>query len=394
MRQGIWVRPLGLALGLAVCAPLALAQDDGLGPAPAPRAAADDAEAVRLAELKAARAEAILAREEGRRPLDAAFRAQMKARLAALAVEDLDLVDRRGYGLLPGPQARGDSSADLVYTPVAPCRVVDTRTGGGALGAGFERSFYVAGVDGFAGQGGNPAGCGLPRGPATAAVVNFVAVAPGGPGNLRAWAYGGTAPTASVINYAAVGMNVANAVVVPLCDAATASCVPGDITVRADVSGTHLVADVVGYFRSVVKAQYRDVVEFAVRSSLFADVPATGCANTGATTVTITAPVAGRVVVHGRAIYTFNHTVGGTDHINTFIGTSPTDCEPDYGLVDVTTVSAEYPTSTVITRTANATRVFEVAAGTHIYYLNPRQAQGGGNDRMSHGSLVAIFHPN
>jgi hypothetical protein len=108
----------------------------------------------------------------------------------------------------------------------------------------------------------------------------------------------------------------------------------------------------------------------------------------------VVAPVAGQVVVYGRAIYTFNHTLGSTDHINTFIGTSPTDCQPDYGLVDVTTVPPEFPTSALITRTGNATRVFDVAPGTYTYYLNPRQAQGGGNDRFGHGSLVATFHPN
>jgi hypothetical protein len=390
-----WVQALGLVLGVAGAgmAGELSADDDGLGPALAGSAPSE--EASRLRALKEARAEAILAREEGRgRPFDPAFRAEMKARLAEASMEDLDLVDRRGYGLLPEPKALGDSSADLVYTPVPPCRIVDTRSGGGALGAGFQRNFYVAGPDGFPTQGGNPTGCGLPRGPATAAVINFVAVNPGGAGNLRAWAYGAPVPTASIINYAAVGMNIANAVVVPLCDAASSSCTPGDITVQADVSGAHLVADVVGYFRNVVKNQYRSIVVSAVRSSLFADLPAASCANTGGTEVTLVAPVAGRVVVHGRATYTINHTLGATDHINTWIGTSPTDCTGDFGLVEVLTVPPEHPTSTIITRTGNSTRVFDVGPGTHTFYLNPRQAQGGGNDRLSHGSLVATFHPN
>jgi hypothetical protein len=392
MREGKRVRGLGWVLGMAVLGGTALAQDDGLTPAVLD--AGDGGEAARLAALKAERAEAILSREEGRgRPFDPAFRVEMKARLSQATPDDLELVEKRGYGLLPEPKALGASSADLIYTPVAPCRVIDTRSGGGALGAGFQRNFYVAGVDGFPTQGGNAAGCGLPRGPATAAVVNFVAVNPSGPGNLRAWAYGSAVPNASIINFAAVGMNIANAVVVPLCDVATASCVPGDITVQADGSGAHVVADVVGYFRNVVKAQYRTFAESAVRSSLFADLPSTGCTNAGAIQVTVVAPVAGRVVVQGRAIYSINHVLGTQDHINTFIGSTPTDCLPDYGLVDVLTVPPEHPTAPSVTRTGHSTRVFDVAPGTYTYYLNPRQATGGGNDRLSHGSLVATFHP-
>jgi hypothetical protein len=151
---------------------------------------------------------------------------------------------------------------------------------------------------------------------------------------------------------------------------------------------------VVGYFRNVVKGQYRSFAEWSVRSSLLLDIPATGCTNVGATQVTVVAPVAGQIVVEGRAIYSFNHIAGTTDHINTFIGTSATDCPPDYGLVDVMTVPPEHPTAPVITRSAYARRVFDVAPGTYTYYLNPRQAQGGGNDRFSHGSLIATFHPD
>jgi hypothetical protein len=82
-------------------------------------------------------------------------------------------------------------------------------------------------------------------------VINFVAVNPTGPGNLRAWAYAEPAPTppaASILNFAAVGLNIANGVVVPICNPALTNCPGLDLYVRADVNGTHLVADALGYF--------------------------------------------------------------------------------------------------------------------------------------------------
>jgi hypothetical protein len=136
--------------------------------------------------------------------------------------------------------------ADLVFSPVAPCRIVDTRLAGGTIAGNTQRSFVVSGVTDFEAQGGTVGGCAIPEG-AAAVVVNFVAVNPAGPGDLRAWASGGPTPNASVLNYAPVpGLNIANGVIVPL-------CAPGpcafDLTVQADVSATDLVADVLGYYQ-------------------------------------------------------------------------------------------------------------------------------------------------
>jgi hypothetical protein len=353
----------------------------------------DADELARQAAANAVRADSILAREEGRgRPFDPAFREEARARLAAASTEALDLVDKRGYGLSPDPQALGDRNADLVYTPVEPCRIIDTRLAGGPLAAGSQRNFYVAGTLGFSGQGGNPTGCGLPLGPTTAVVINFVAVAPAGAGNLRAWAYGGNTPNASIINYAAVGLNIANAVVVPICDSGGSTCL-SDLTVQADASGTQLVADVVGYFRGVAKAQYRSFTVSAIRSDILAAVPATGCTNAIGAQVTVVAPVAGRIVVQGKAIYNLSHVVGTGDQIHTFIGTSATDCSSAFGWADITYVHTTQPTA-VVNTTALATRTFDVAAGTFTYFLNTRQLTGGGTDRIDHGLLLATFEPN
>jgi hypothetical protein len=145
----------------------------------------------------------------------------------------------------PIPLALGEPAADLVFSPVVPCRIVDTRLAGGPIAADTQRSFVVSGTTDFEAQGGTPGGCGIPDG-AAAVVVNFVAVGPAGPGDLRAWTFGGPTPNASIINYASLpGLNVANGVAVPLC---TGPC-PSHLTVQADASATDLVADVLGFFR-------------------------------------------------------------------------------------------------------------------------------------------------
>jgi hypothetical protein len=146
----------------------------------------------------------------------------------------------------PVPNVLGDSGKDLVFTPVAPCRAIDTRAAGGRLTAGVSRDFDVAGT--LSGQGG-VADCLIPFGPATAVVINIVAVDPLGAGNLAAWTFGGAVPTASVINYRA-GVNIANGLVLPICNPAGGSCAH-DLTIQANVSDAHLVADVAGYFSGV-----------------------------------------------------------------------------------------------------------------------------------------------
>jgi hypothetical protein len=151
--------------------------------------------------------------------------------------QDLEFNDV--YGLL------GASSGELVFTPVVPCRIIDTRVAGGRMTPGVPRDFDVAGA--LTGQGGAP-NCGVPEGPAVAVALNFVAVAPGGIGNMRAWPFGTVAPTASLINFSP-GVTIANAVVIGICDPSVGSC-PKDFVARADASDIDLVADVMGYFSS------------------------------------------------------------------------------------------------------------------------------------------------
>ena len=57
-------------------------------------------------------------------------------------------------------QALGDADSDLLFVPVSPCRIIDTRLAGGRIapGPGGVRHFEVAGTTGFEAQGGQAGG--------------------------------------------------------------------------------------------------------------------------------------------------------------------------------------------------------------------------------------------
>jgi hypothetical protein len=72
----------------------------------------------------------------------------------------------------------GDTTNDLVFTPLEACRIVDTRlTGAGKIAAGTSRGFYAWGFGSFTAQGGSATDCGgLSAESPEAIVVNITAV--------------------------------------------------------------------------------------------------------------------------------------------------------------------------------------------------------------------------
>jgi hypothetical protein len=170
-------------------------------------------------------------------------------------VQKAKSVDEVNRLLGSAPQQIGENTVDLVFTPVAPCRLVNTIVAGGQLGAGSTRSFTVNGT--LTGQGGDGAGCGMPGenlflGEPVAAMLTVVAVQPTGAGNLRAFPAGGAVPNSSIINYLDLtgvtgngNDNIANTTVVSLTSNAFNA---NEFTIQCDVSATHVVIDVAGYF--------------------------------------------------------------------------------------------------------------------------------------------------
>lgn len=139
------------------------------------------------------------------------------------------------------PNSLGDTFDDLVYTPLAPCRIVDTRNAGGAIPANGSRVFDVDGST-FTGQGGFAGGCGVPYGVSRAVAMTITVTQPNGAGYLHAWAVGQSQPTASVLNFAP-GQTIANTSIVPVDPG-----VGNDFWISSSAAATQVVIDVVGYF--------------------------------------------------------------------------------------------------------------------------------------------------
>jgi len=320
-----------------------------------------------------AMAESIISLEEtgsGRR-FDPDFRARVKRGLAALPLTVLEAQTQAGGGL--APRTLGDSGADLMYTPLTPCRIIDTRAAGGAVVPGTNRSFGVTGND-LSAQGGSATGCGVPSG-ATAAVINFVAVNPAGAGDLRVAPYGSAMPLASTINYAAVpGLNIANGLVVALCDPASTTC-PSDLTVQADVSATHLVADVQGYFRTIEA--------ISGTTSGGSTIPPAGMTPALVMGLSFSARSFGNVLVRARGYCNMGPVgAGGDDAIELAIGVTSTDAfntsVNQWGILRIPANSGSYQLM------FSAERVWPTARGA-VYSLSlfGRHAVGSVSDTCS-----------
>jgi len=145
--------------------------------------------------------------------------------------------------------APAQAQDELVYVAVEPCRLADTRQTGGSIPANGTVDLVAYGDStAISGQGGNPAGCAHPRTDTTPVAIsaNFTAVGnqASGNGNLVAYAFGETAPTASLVNYE-VGTNIANSSIIALCEGAGCT---SDFTVRSNNSAVPAIVDVQGYF--------------------------------------------------------------------------------------------------------------------------------------------------
>lgn len=145
-----------------------------------------------------------------------------------------------------GTEDLGSLTQDLVYSPVSPCRIFDTRLyGGGAPPTNFAvRNYYVYGSGPtMTAQGGNPAGCFTPtgKGEPVGVSINLAAIAVSPIGHLRVYPYATTIPVASFLNYFSAG-NVANSGLIT-----TRYNFGRDIAVY-NRNTAHSFADVMGYF--------------------------------------------------------------------------------------------------------------------------------------------------
>ncbi len=131
-------------------------------------------------------------------------------------------------------------AAESQFTPITPCRAIDTRPG--RIAAGATHHFHIRGTIGFAEQGGKDGGCGVPAS-ATGVAVSVSSVDIAGAGYLRIWPYGYADPGATVAHYQRGPITTTGATVT-LGTQGSAY----DVTAKAFQSGAGLVLDVTGYY--------------------------------------------------------------------------------------------------------------------------------------------------
>jgi hypothetical protein len=160
------------------------------------------------------------------------------------------------------------TTSELVFYPLKPCRVVDTRFAtkwgpfGTPIGSGGTIPFRTW-TPSLAGQGG-AAEC-LVNSDSAAVVVNVTAVpVSGGQGFLTVWPFGQSRPNASLVNYnsGSTSSAIANAVSQSQCRLCSE-----ELYVYASRT-THVLVDVIGYFARPTATPLDNDVRYASKSVL------------------------------------------------------------------------------------------------------------------------------
>jgi hypothetical protein len=145
-------------------------------------------------------------------------------------------------GAAAGPATASlDTSTESRFTPITPCRIVDTRLGGGALSGGVTRSFSAIGSAGISSQGGASGGCGIPSA-ATAIDVAFQSVNSTGTGYINETAYGTAFATASLLHYVS-GQTIGSGSTFPINGTGTFA-----FQLKSSSGHTDVLVDVLGYY--------------------------------------------------------------------------------------------------------------------------------------------------
>ena len=138
-------------------------------------------------------------------------------------------------------QAIGDLADDLVYTPVNPCRLFDTRPAQGGLGVLNPNVRRTYGATSPVPSQGGPGNCNAPVGAATVAMIQIGTLTPAGSGYVQGGPQGiATFPNALLLYQA--GDQYGTSVAMPL------NVTNGRFDVQVQFAATDLYGDLLGYF--------------------------------------------------------------------------------------------------------------------------------------------------
>lgn len=297
-------------------------------------------------------------------------------------------------------EAVGDAESDLLFVPLAPCRIIDTRLGGGIITAGSTRSFRAAGTSGFEAQGGKSGGCGVPIGATTpvaaAIMVNLAAIDVAGKGNLAAWEFGQPEPLASSINFQKIDMNISNGLIVPI---AGVSSQTADLNVKANFNNSHLVADVTGYFTRFPVENFQGGLKSSLQTQDFTTLINLGdgaCHELNSCTVTTDVP--GTVVVEAWGQFVLEHAGGTLDRVAIGVETAdPVVClAPDSVNASDYEVPASLGSNPDVDFTISHGTAFTQPGGTtRTYRLSGQVVSGASSfDKIENSRLICTFIPD
>jgi hypothetical protein len=301
-------------------------------------------------------------------------------------------------------EAVGDAASDLLFVPLDPCRIIDTRlSSAGKMQPNVTRDFRVVGTTGFEAQGGKAGGCGVPAGAtqplAAAVMLNIVAIEAEGAGNMRAWEFNQPMPNASSINYQHLSpnpMNIANGLIVPI---SGISSLASDLSVMASFSRVHLVADVSGYFTRFPVEQFQSGLKSTVLTNDFTTlINLSDGACKELNSCTITAESAGTVIVEAWGQFVASHTAGTLDRVAIGVETAASVTCNDSDSVNASDfeVPAALGSNPDVDFTVSHGRSFSQAAGQTRTYRLSGQMLGGASDgdKIENSRIICTFIPD
>lgn len=300
--------------------------------------------------------------------------------------------------------AVGDATSDLLFVPLDPCRIIDTRLPTPSkMEPNVVRNFRVVGTTGFEAQGGKAGGCGVPAGAtqplAAAVMVNIVAIDAEGAGNMRAWEFNQPMPNASSINYQRLSpnpMNIANGLIVPI---AGISSLASDLSVMASFSRVHLVVDVAGYFTRFPVEQFQSGLKSTVLTNDFTTlINLSDGACKELNSCTITAESNGTVIVEAWGQFVASHTAGTLDRVAIGVETAASVTCNDSDSVNASDfeVPASLGTNVDVDFTVSHGRSFSQTAGqTRTYRLSGQMLSGANDgDKIENSRIICTFIPD
>lgn len=297
----------------------------------------------------------------------------------------------------------GDAKSDLLFVPITPCRVIDTRLGGGEFNVNEVRDYRIAGTQGFPAQGGKDGGCGIPLGAtsplASAVMVNLFAVTPKGSGDFRIWEFGTTMPLAAAITYDNLGpfFSIANGLIIPITGVGTLA---KDMSVKAEFNRTHFAADVTGYFTRFPVENFQGGLKSELITNDFTtltNMSDGACKQLNSCEVQTDVP--GTVVVEAWGQFVVDHTAGTLDRVVIGVETAtPVTCGYDVDSADASDfeVSAALGTNPDVDFTVSHGRAFSQPGNTtRTYYLSGRMLNGANaGDEIENSRLICTFIPD